>query len=121
MGRKLADNLGLITDNHISFYEVFQLANVTRPGILHHAADGVVAEGGWVLPVEFAVLALEEFEEDGDLLAPLAQGRNVDSDDVQTVEKVLAEHAVLDGALQLFVGGRENADVHGDIALAAQA
>ena len=60
MGGQLADNLRLVADNHIALHQIFQLADVARPGILHHAADGIVAEGGRLLPVVLAVLAQEE-------------------------------------------------------------
>ena len=77
MSGKLADDLGLVPDNHISLYEIFQFSDVPRPGVLHHAADGIIAESGRVLSVEIAVLALKEVQQDGDFLAPFPQRRDV--------------------------------------------
>src|SRR5690606_8429802 len=42
----------------------------------------------------------------------LAQGRKVDGNDIQPVEKVQAETAFVDGRLQIDVGGRDDAEIH---------
>src|SRR5579862_6246957 len=44
-----------------------------------------------------------------------AQGREKERDHVEPVEKVLAKISFLNFLLQVFVGGRNNAHVHGEI------
>ena len=56
-----------------------------------------------------------------DVVAPLAQRRQLDADHVQPVEQVLAEAAVLHLALQVDVGGGDDAHVDLDRLHAAEA
>ena len=50
----------------------------------------------------------------GDVLAPLAQRRHADREDVQPVVEVLAEVALLDQVDQVAVGRRDQAEVDAD-------
>ena len=45
------------------------------------------------------------------VLAPLAQGRELDGEDREAVEEVAAERALLDGALKIDVRGGDDAHV----------
>ena len=51
--------------------------------------------------------------EEGDVVAPLAQGRHVEGDDVEAEVEVLAERPPADLVLELLVGGRDHPHVHG--------
>jgi hypothetical protein len=51
----------------------------------------------------------------------LAQRRHMNGDDIQAVIEVLAEEAFLDQALEIAVGGGEDAHVHVDFFRAADA
>ena len=57
----------------------------------------------------------------GDVVAALAQRRDVERNDVQAVEQVLAERALLDHRLERAVRRRDHAHVHGDVRVAAEA
>ena len=57
------------------------------------------------------VLADEVFDEYGDVLAPLAQRRDLDRDHVEPVEEILLELALGDELPQVAVGGGDHADV----------
>ena len=59
--------------------------------------------------------------EDGDLLGAVAERRDEDIDDVEAVVEVLAEASLGDGALEVLVGGGDDADVDLDVAAGAQA
>jgi hypothetical protein len=50
-------------------------------------------------------------DQERDVLAPVTERRQVDRDDVQAVEEILAQHAVGDRAAQIAVGGRHQAHV----------
>jgi hypothetical protein len=67
------------------------------------------------------VLLEEEVDEDGDVLAALAQGRHVDGEDVDAVVEVVAEAPVRDHRAQVAVGRRDDAHVYLDGARAADA
>ena len=49
-----------------------------------------------------------------DILAPIAQGRQVDANDVKAVEEVLAKTALSDEGFQILVGGGDDAHIHLD-------
>ena len=55
-----------------------------------------------------------------DVVAPLAQRRHVDRDDVEAVEQVLAERALVDLLFEVLVGRGDHAHVHLDDAVAAE-
>jgi hypothetical protein len=70
--------------------------------------------------VERPRVALHEvLGEAGDLLAPVAQRRNQDVDDVQPIEEVLAKAAGRDFAPEVAVGGADRSHVDPDVVVAA--
>src|SRR5258705_7536674 len=74
------------------------------------------------LPVVLArVLLAEVLGEDGNLLGAIAERGDEDVDDVEAVVEVLAEASLGDGALQVLIGGGDDADVDLDVAAGAQA
>ena len=56
-----------------------------------------------------------------DVIPTLAERRDVDRNDVQTVEEVLAEQPFLDSELEWPIRGRDDAQVHLDVTRAADA
>ena len=82
------------------------------------------ASGASSMPLRLVLLAVlleEVLHEQRDVVAPLAQRRQVDADDVQPVEEVLAEPPVLHLLLQVDVGRGDDADVDLDRLHAAEA
>ena len=63
----------------------------------------------------------EVLREDRNLLAALAQRRQVDRHDVEPEEQILAELSFGDGLLDIAVGGRNDAYVDAHVVLAAEA
>ena len=57
----------------------------------------------------------------GDVFLVFAQGGDMDGNDVEAEEKVLAEFLAFDAFFQTAVGGGDDADVHLDGAVAAHA
>jgi hypothetical protein len=53
----------------------------------------------------------EVYDERVHVLAPLAQGRELDGEDREAVVEVASERALLDGALQVYVRRRDDAHV----------
>src|SRR3712207_1532347 len=74
------------------------------------------------LPLELrAVLRREVRGEQGHVLAPLAQRRHLEGDDVETVVQVLPECALAHGLFQIPVRRRDDSHVHAYRARAADA
>jgi hypothetical protein len=70
--------------------------------------------------VELVRVALREVgDERRDFLAPLAQRRHPDVDDVETVEQILAETPAPHLAHEIAVGGADGSDVHLEVVAAA--
>ena len=59
-------------------------------------------------------------DEERDVLRPLAQRRDVDRDDVQPVEEILAEPALVHEVVERVIGGRHEAEIHVDRVLTAE-
>ena len=66
-------------------------------------------------------LANEVVDQRRDIVAALAQRRQFDVEDIEPVEKVGAELALLDQLFQILVGGGDAAEVHLDDLVAAHA
>ena len=100
---------------------VAQLAHVARPGIGVEGLPRLGVEALELLAVLLGELAQEGHGEQGDVVAPLAQGRHVDVDDVEPVVEVLAEGSLADLLLEVAVGRGDDAHVDLDRLLAADA
>src|SRR5882724_8239001 len=103
---------------------VAQLADVAGPVVAAEDALRVGTDADALLS-EVAAQAVEDAaSQDGDILAPVAQRRNVELQSADPVVEILAEPALLNGGAQLAVGGGDEADVDGavlDVAEAAEA
>ncbi len=98
-----------------------QLAHVARPVVHHEALEGIAGEPGQRPPV----LRREAHQEGGrqgrDVAAPQAQRRQVDPEDVEAIEEVLAEAARRHLLPQVVVGRRDQPDVDGHRLVASDA
>src|SRR6185503_10873282 len=93
---------------------VLELAYVARKCEAFQGANGVGFEPANLL-AELEREALDEpIGQGGDVLAPLAQRRNLDSDHVESVIEILAELAGAHLAFDVAVGGGEDAHVDGN-------
>ena len=74
------------------------------------------------MPVQFPVHADQEvFQQQGDILDPLAQRRDANRQHVQAVEEVLPETAGGGQGLQVLIGGGDDADIAVNRGVAADA
>ena len=102
------DHLAL-AQRHRPLHDVGELADVARVGVGGEEPLGLGREAHQRL-AELRGEALEEVaEEQRDVLAPLAQGRHADLDDVEAVVEVLAEAARLHLLAEVAVGGGDDA------------
>src|SRR5258708_20954605 len=89
--------------------DVLQLADVAGPRVGGQRGQRVVLDGPDVLLQPRVVLLPEVLDEERNVLAPLAQGRQEDRHHVEPVEEVLAEPAGGDLAGQVARGGGDEA------------
>ena len=89
-------------------YAIKHFADRRRDG-----RDGLAVRGGELLE--------KVLDQERDVVAPLAQGRELDADDLEAVIEVLAELPFGDGVGQVAMRGRDQADVDLDRLVAAHA
>ena len=91
---------------------IAQLPHVARPPVLGQHVERVRAQlhVGFVEPLRR--VAQEERAEVRNLLAPIAQRRDVDADDAEAVVQILAESALGHALLEIGVGRGQHAHVH---------
>src|SRR6059036_245400 len=79
---------------------VLELADIARPLLLFEPGDGIIAEGQ--RPAEALRQPRHEMpRQRSDVVLPLPQGRQLDHDDVDPIEQVLAKPAGADLGLEI--------------------
>ncbi len=91
---------------------VAKLADVAGPRVALEGGEGLGVEALRPLVVGAGEAFVEVLDERGHVLGPLAQGRNLEGDDVEAVEEVGAEGAPLDLDFEPLVRRRQHANVH---------
>src|SRR5262245_37184869 len=96
--------------------DVLELAHVARPRVLAERDDRLgrdVADDRLMAVAARRQVAQEVLDEQRDVLAPLAERRDDEVDDVDAVEEVLAELPLGDEIAEVAVGRRDHAHVAG--------
>ncbi len=94
-----------------AFDDVFQFADIAGPGVGLEAGEGGGGEvGDGALEID-GVFAGEVLGEQGDVLAAVAEGWEVEGEDVEAVEEVGAEAVGAAGFVEVGVGGGDDADI----------
>jgi hypothetical protein len=120
LGReKVGGEGGAVGEDDAAFHGVFELADVAGPLVVHHEAEGFGGELGRGKAVFFGVELEVVGGEERDVFLAAAERWELEGDDVEAVEEVLAEAAFLDGLLEVDVGGGDDADVDLDLLVAA--
>src|SRR5260370_1559816 len=96
---------------HGALHHVFQFSDIARIEVILKHKNGFIAETHCGESVLMAINAQEMFREGDDIRASLAQRRNGNSDHVQAIKQIFAEHAFAYGSLEIAVGGGEDAKV----------
>src|SRR5918912_1938587 len=112
-GQTLARDLFAGGDDDGALDDVLKLAHVAGPGVGfeqgEHVGRDLLGDAAAILLV---VLADEVLRQGEDVLAPLAQGGQLNRHDGQAVVEVFAERALAHGLFQIDVGGGDDAHVH---------
>src|SRR5881396_1263418 len=103
-----------LAEHHRPLEGVLELADVAGPVVGEQRALRVFRERLRLLVALLGDAAQELLPQDLDIVAPVAQWREMDGDHVQPVVQVGTEAAALDVVLEVAVGGRHDPDVHGN-------
>ena len=85
---------------------VFERTSVPRERV-----EGGLLDGAHVMSVFFGEALDEVAGEEGHVALPVAQGRELEPDDIEAIDEVLPELARVHARAQVDVGGRENTHV----------
>jgi hypothetical protein len=96
--------------------DVPQLADIAGPAMRHHAVHRALAERHAARP-----LGEEMLDQQRHVLAALAERRQVDREDGEAIEEILAETLGRNGFVDVAVSGGDYAGVDRDLAAAADA
>src|SRR5205809_3162564 len=103
-----------LAEHHRPLEGVLELADVAGPVVGEQRALRVFRERLRLLVALLGDAAQELLPQDLDIVAPVAQWREMNGDHVQPVVQVGAETAALDVVLEVAVGGGHDPDVHGN-------
>src|SRR5206468_8669965 len=106
------ERVAVVREGHRALDLVLQLADVSRPRIAAEELERLHPHRGHGAARPPAGLAQEVVGEGGDVLNPLAKGREADREDVEAVVEVAAEATGGHIGLEIGVGGGYDADVH---------
>src|SRR5262249_22225748 len=101
--------------------DIAELAHVARPAVAAKALPRVARDPGWRPAQAAAVLREKRVRQRQYVIAPLAQRRQPNREDVQPIVQVLAKETLRDGLLQIAVRRRDDARVSFEHACAAKA
>ncbi len=101
--------------------DVLQLADVTRPAILQELLHGALADALDALADPTHEVIDEKVREERDVLGTIAERREMNGEDVQSVVKILAESFFLNRFQEVAVGGGDDADIDPHRKVAADA
>ena len=110
-----------VADQYRALDDVLQLARIARPVIRRQHVDRRGGEPADVAAVLGRIALQEVVGEQQHVGLPLAQRRDEDREDVEAVEQVLAEAALLDRPLEILVGRGNQPDVGLQRLVAAEA
>src|SRR5512135_226499 len=96
--------IGAVAQDDRPLDVVLELADVPRPVVVAEQAHRIGVDPPHLAPVLLGVAPQEEIDQERDVLTPLAQGGQVDRDDVEAIVQVLAEPAGVDLVEQVAVG-----------------
>ncbi len=110
-----------IGQHHGALHEVFQLADVAGEGVGAQGREHVRRDVPHLASQQLRIFEHEVPGQQGNVLAPLGQGRQPQGDDIQPVVQVEVEASGLGLHGQILVGGGDDPHVHGHVHGAAHA
>src|SRR5262249_49076474 len=90
---------------------VFQFTNVSRPSIVGQDPYRIRTERASLVEAELACAADEVISERRNVVASFTKWWQGDGDDLKSIVEVLAERALCNGFLEVFVGCSDEPDI----------
>src|SRR5713226_1987837 len=106
--------------NDGALHDIFELADVAGPIVVHQELEGRGSEMAQGLGIFLAVAVEEMREQRGNVFAAVAQRRQLQVNDVGAVIEILAEAALADEGEEIDVGRGDDAHVDFDLFRAAE-
>ena len=97
--------------HHRALDRIFQFADVSHPRLLLQLVHGCRRDAGDALVHRQRELSYEVVDQHRNVVAPLAQWRQLNMEDVEPVKKVRPELPFLDQLFQILVGGGDATEV----------
>jgi len=122
-GQVFGANIGRHTKCNSSFDRIFEFADVSRPTVRDQKMKGFGANSHdrrKRMRTDLAII-FHEVRRKRDILAVLGKARHFDGKDIQAEEQILTKAAVFDGFLKIAICGGNNADIHLDQSVSADA
>src|SRR4029434_7857956 len=107
----MAVDHSIVAKDHSAFDAILQLADISRPVIAHEHIDGRRRDALDRLPMLTGIFFDKMVGQEQDVRLSLPQRRHEDRKDIETVIEVLAETAFDYRALEVSIGGADEADV----------
>ena len=100
-----------VAHQHGAFDDVFQFAHIAGPVIAGQHVDGRRRNSPDVLRVFLGILLQKVIAKQQQIGLSLAQRRNEDREDIQSIVEILAERSLGDGCLKILIGCRDQTHI----------
>ena len=115
------EHAAVAAEDDAALDDVLEFADVAGPAVEFQDGHALVGDAADADAVLAGKAGHELAGQKGDVLLVLAEGGDVNGNDVEAEEEVLAEFPALDAVLEAAVGGGQDADIDLDGAAAAYA
>src|SRR6266571_8058379 len=106
-------------ERHPTFDHMGKFTHIAWPVILFQAAQGLRSQVPWFEVVSSRMALEKGLRQQGNIVAVLAEGRDVDAHHVQTIVQILTKRALADSIGEIAVGGCDDPDIDLDLAITA--
>ena len=120
-GESFEGDLAIFCHDHAVFEGGAEFADIAWPVVIEDGLHGVWGEGGEGFLIFFGERLEESGDENGDIFLALGEEGEGDGDDTEAEEEIGAEFFLADEIFEIFVGGGDEADIHLDGGIAADA
>ena len=120
--RDVGDIEGLVSSghDHHTFEDVFEFANISGPVVPGENIHGVARDARWRAAIFLRSFSDEMRDEEGDVFLALTQRRNLNGDDFEAIEEVVAKGSLVDHFFQGAIRRGDEPDIDRERARVAE-
>ncbi len=104
-----------LRQHHGAFDRIFKLPNVARPAVAVERVENFARKRARTTSILLACSRDELARERQDVVATLAQRMQIEWNDLQAIEQVLAESTASNQPFKIAIGGRDDSHIHGPV------